>query len=407
MTQILINTRNIRSNQYTFCIAGKGFAQKYVIEDAAKAVAQCNWGPWNASKKKHCLSHVTKLLEAISGGDIIGLINDIVCTKENNQQILEQLPALQKYHNVLGKLAEWSHTVKNIHEWQCLQFVVSDFNESDLKSHGFSVTETSIATAKNRLNIHNDHIIVDTAKRIDREYPDIPDHMKRKIEAHYLRNSRLAANTVLKLPTRSQNKIVYKRHRTCSKRRMWMTFPYNKKISETTFYKYEPEGIGPPRRISDKCSYCVEFHFLNGQLHRFVDKLHSQTTDDLRILEGFESGSESGDSVLGSDLDDDVAYDPFAEKLDALDVVTLDQMENALQSGNYPMSMEDIDVDIWMKRIAAYRTLLRHRESNQKTQEKFDYQLANLGEHELLFLFDYKQNVIVGHCPEELHTNFR
>ena len=130
-----------------------------------------------------------------------------------------------------------------------------------------------------------------------------------------------------------------------------------------------------------------------------LDRLHQQSSpdigdDDMKFMVDVDGDEDVVDDevLLVDDVmaDDDGGgdvYDPFADRYGTLDEDTLCHIEHALDSGDHGILFDDIDVDIWKRRIGAYRTLKRHRESNEKTKQRFKYQLSNLGDDELLFYF--------------------
>ena len=75
-------------------------------------------------------------LRIISGNNnIIYLLYNIVSCTDNHY--FKRLTPLNKYKNVLHKLCEYNHTLNIHNKWRSLQFVISDFNENELKEIRF------------------------------------------------------------------------------------------------------------------------------------------------------------------------------------------------------------------------------------------------------------------------------
>ena len=101
--------------------------------------------------------------------------------------------------------------------------------------------------------------------------------------------------------------------------------------------------------------------------------------------------------------EDDVRYDPFHEHQDVWSEDVLQRFEDGVKKAEW----SDLEKRIWLQRIRSYRLLLEHRVLNEKVNNRFAEQLRNLRNHELLFLMDYKQNVVINHQPEEENWVFR
>ena len=83
-------------------ISGNGHRE--CMSDIVEAMEDINqWRgihEWNDNKRNTWLNDIIKLLSLISGGNLLGLIDDIIKYKHEGHKILDVLPSLQKYHNV-------------------------------------------------------------------------------------------------------------------------------------------------------------------------------------------------------------------------------------------------------------------------------------------------------------------
>ena len=396
-------------------IIGHDFDMNRRFENAGHTIQQClidvadcfkrftHLTPWCAYRRRFWRSLLITILSVVSGGQLVAVVNDIVEYEYNGSKLIDQLPAVNKYKNVIGKIKDYNQTLKHLNRWKSLQYVVPDFSERELKGYGFNCGERSIKRTKELLVAHNG-ISMQSIKQ-NRDYQTTKPHLIEKIHEHYHRKSRPSPNIVLKKLTEERGIPVTKRYMVCSYRRAYDTFPYRQDVSESTFYRYRPPEYAPPKRVSDRCSYCMEYHFINQQLHRLDKRIRCLSEDEEKKEE--EEQEENGELVEDVDGVEEEKYDPFAERHGTLDEDELQRKLELIDESESKNEMTSNEAAIRRSRIEAYRLLVRQRLTNELTQQEFDRQLANLTDHQLLFLFDYKQNLIVGHCPEEEHWKFR
>jgi len=141
-----------------------------------------------------------------------------------------------------------------------------------------------------------------------------------------------------------------------------------------------------PKRVSDKCSFCMEYHLINNHLHHFHDKMcrgahqHSTDEDDEK-----EQELTDPEEVTVPDPHNDAQTGPFAEKYKVLEDSELQAIRRRIDRLTDSKSIDETEARIWRHRVDSYGDFVLHRQTVKKTQDRFDEQLANLGDHELLF----------------------
>lgn len=397
---VAVNPPSLDDHNIRYSIAGSH--QAHCLRDVHDLLsARFRQNPWGTTKRRHLLPHIMNILTVIAAGNLIALITDIVTYSHRQSPLFPQLPDTKRYRNVIEKLGNYHANLHDHQKWKALQFVVPDITVPELNDMNWTVSNRSYNRAMVVLGGNDGNIDMQSTKRYDRIYQGINDDLQKAIYEHYLLNSRSSPNIVLKKLSEERGYPVVKRYMTCSIRSAWHTFPHNKEVKLTSFQKYRPPEFGRPKRDSDKCSYCVEYHFLNHQLHRLYETILTGHP------EGHQPRNLGNDPIVEDEveknLDDEGDYNPFAQRHDPLDTDTINHI---LEYINESIPNEN-DADIWRQRIASYRLALIHRNNSKRIQQKFNDKLQSLTIHELLFVFDYKQNVIVGRCPEEEHWEFR
>ena len=130
-------------------------SQQTCLKQAADALELFPNTPWSDNKKKTLLPNLIRIIKAISGDQIINVVNAVVLRRENNTPIIEQLPAVTPYTNIIRKLGEYADTLNSIDKWKAVQFVAPDIKVRELKALGWTIREEAFNTAKKRLNDHN------------------------------------------------------------------------------------------------------------------------------------------------------------------------------------------------------------------------------------------------------------
>ena len=392
----IINPDAVITDKIRYSVAGH--KQKDCLRDIASLMTKFQQRQWKKSKRDRLLHHIMSILTVIAGGALVDLVNDIVTYSHRIEPLIARLPAVQKYRKVIRKLGDYHSTLDNWEKWKAMQFVVPDLTVSELQSDDWTVSDRSYSTTKRVLSRNNNRIDMTTTERTDRPYPSLPDDLKRDLHDHLLKNSRSSANIVLKKLTEKRGYPVVKRFRNCSIRSIFDTFPRNKEIGLTSFQKLIPPEFGQPKRESDKCSFCIEHHFLGKALRRLL-----READGIRRPESNGSVQDEDDCAL----DDEADHSLFTRRHVQLDDSAIARIRSHIDQSVSNNTMTENDAAVWTQRIASYRLSLIHRNNSRKIQDEFERRLQSLGDHELLFLIDYKQNVVVGHCPDEEHWIFR
>ena len=73
--------------------------------------------PWSNNKSQKLIPLVIRILKAISGNQIIAVINALALRTENRRPIIQQLPAVTPYTNVIRKLGQYADTLNSIDKW--------------------------------------------------------------------------------------------------------------------------------------------------------------------------------------------------------------------------------------------------------------------------------------------------
>ena len=114
---------------------------------------------------------------------------------------------------------------------------------------------------------------------------------------------------------------------TCSWDEAYNTFPVKNNISLTSFYKYKSREFCKPKRISDKCHYCMEYHVLNCQLKKFYrDRIIFEDDQKEIIIDNIDSGDEK--ELIDDEKHDDEHKDyiPINESLQTLSLSKLNDI---------------------------------------------------------------------------------
>ena len=393
---VIINPDAVIRDKIRYSVTGH--KQEQCLQDIAALLPKFRQTEWGKNKRKTLLKHIMAILTVIAGGALVKLVDDILTYSHRVQPLATRLPAVKKYRNVIKKLGDYHSTLDDYEKWKAMQFVVPDLTVSDLQSLSWTVSDRSYRTTKRVLNTNNNRIDMTSTDRIDRDYNDTPADLKRDVHEQYLKHSRSSSNIVLKKETQKRGYPVVKRHLTSSIRAAWDEFPRKGEIGLTTFQKLKGAEFGKPKRDSDKCDYCIEHHFLGKALRR----LHREAIGNPH--------PQSDGVVVDEDdfsLDDDDDRSLFTRRHALLDEPAIARIRSHIDQSVTNGTMTRNDAAIWTQRIASYRLSLIHRNNSRKIQDEFERRLESLSDHELLFLFDFKQNVVVGHCPQEEHWVFR
>ena len=117
-----------------------------------------------------------------------------------------------------------------------------------------------------------------------REHETIINELKKEMDDHYHANSRTSPSEFLSIESKNRGYVVNKRCMTCSYRRAYHTFPREEQVPGVTFYKCRGRKHCPLQRQSDKCSYCMEYYFLNAHLHKFREKMNRKDNDQNVVI---------------------------------------------------------------------------------------------------------------------------
>ena len=361
---------------------------------------------WNDFSSMLFMNVIMLFLRIISGNNLIGLMNEIV--SQNNDQIFNQLAPLNKYNNTIHKLVEYNHELNIQNRWKSLQFVVSDFDKDELKAFGFQCSKRSIRTAKELLASNDNKILIE---KPNCKPPNVLTlEQVEQITQHYYDNSRPSPSEVLKIETKKREIIVQKRYMTCTIAEAYETFAFKDKISKSSFRKYKGNELASPKRITDKCYYCMEYHIINNRLHKLYRRKIERDRDDNVHDVGYDSEDDEKQIMLEDDLivdGDSIAVDVNSVDKTLIELTPLQiaQISHYVNDDINQFSPED--KKIWNKNIADYRVLIKHRNSVKHINDKYNDMIDNIGDKDMVIVGDTKQNIIVCHCPEESHYVFR
>ena len=154
-----------------------------------------------------------------------------------------------------------------------------------------------------------------------------------------------------------------------------------------------------PSRLSDKCSHCAEYYLLNSTLNRkcrHIQLEHQRKLDEQKMKFENDETSEDGDVL------DDMLVD---KSLPELNACKLGKMNECFDDDSIVISEDGRQ--LWKNRLENYELLIAHRSENKETRAKYNADIDDMKQGEMVLAFDHKQNLIVGHCPDEEHWRFR
>ena len=76
-----------------------------------------------AYRRRFWRSLLITILSVVSGGQLVDVVNDIVEYEYNGSKLIDQLPAVNKYKNVIGKIKDYNQTLNHLNRWKSLQIV--------------------------------------------------------------------------------------------------------------------------------------------------------------------------------------------------------------------------------------------------------------------------------------------
>ena len=111
--------------------------------------------------KKDWSSNIILLLEIVSGHNIHALLEVTINFEYRGTAIINSLPCVSRYNTVIDKVKQYNHITPQHEQWKSLQFVVTEFDETELKSKDFFCSHTSIGTTKKVLASNNQCVSLD------------------------------------------------------------------------------------------------------------------------------------------------------------------------------------------------------------------------------------------------------
>ena len=170
--------------------------------------------------------------------------------------------------------------------------------------------------------------------------------------------------------------------------------PFLRKIRLQSQHFISTEG-GNIVQLKDKAINVVLVW--NTQLHALLNEMNTNNDDVAPII------VDDNNDDWKDDAKDDVEIE-VDKSLNQIVPLALDHMIDYINTTD---TLSPHEKDIWRNRIKSYQALSRHRHQNVETQKKFESDIDNIADDELVFVFNYKQNLIVCHCPEETHWKYR
>ena len=382
-----------------YLISGTG--TKLAFDDFVCAMGEMNHNKpikkWNDNRKKYWLDPIIRLLEILSGNDIIALLNDIVDEQYNGNKIFTQLSALYPYNDTMNKLKSANLANDNhMNKWQILQYVTA-FDIDTLQNMGFDCGRDSIKNAKNTLANNNNIPIISKPKKTV-PWSLTPAQIE-AINHHLYINSRPAPSEICKNESKLSGHIVQKRFMCCSYKDAYNTFPDKDQFEYDAFLSHKGKEFALPRRDSDKCHFCKEHHQLNRLLGRKCQAI---------IREEDDQKDETDDDDTDVDSDDDVLEDidfEFDKNVGELSAYRIDRLKEHYDRDD--LVIDENERQLWKNRLDNYELIIAHRAENEATRAKYNKDIDEMKAGEMVVVFDFKQNLVVGHCPNEEHFRFR
>lgn len=202
----------------------------------------------------------------------------------------------------------------------------------------------------------------------------IRSELIQSIESFLKYNSNIASNRVIRLKdNNNQYDYMPVRYLEDNQLEMWKKFPYNDKISKTTFLKYLNinNQYKKPCRLTDLCDYCVWAKDCDQEIRRIINS-----------IENFE----------------------FHERFDPENLI-----KYFLSKKKEAQSLEKInEFEKIIQKLEKYEIVLGHQEIAKIQRDSYNLQRKSklILEKNILIEIDYKQKISIGLSPIQKSSEY-
>eukprot|EP01083_Nonionella_stella_P087077 242110_1 len=149
----------------------------------------------------------------------------------------------------------------------------------------------------------------------------------------------------------------------------------------------------------------MEYHKLKCQLRRKYNAI--QDNDDSKS--DIDDMDCDDNDVIDSDNDDMILdeidirkSDRCVQSLKVDEITSFEQYLNDPDPVLLPSDRKSLKI-----KLMNYKSITKHRQENVATRAKYNDDIDNINADEMVVVIDFKQNLVVGHCPREENWRFR
>jgi len=327
-----------------------------------------------------------------------------------------------------------------------LSFLIAN----ELKERGFQISGSTLSTARKHREINGAGAPVPKPQAPASRKPT-EEATKEQIQKFFYQDdvSLPAANRVISSTKKGETRTIPVRHVECCFSCAFTKFKKqlpDLKVSESTFRRNIPKEIKKPLKKSDLCPICHKGRFLEKRLKEVEKIVHRGCTHAMDLdhclkcpREAEFPSEEVSNPVMGGEsilfLDDEcvsnvsnvsnvcvVCGGEDEEECGCEEVSTpLDESEphalsSSLQSVDSTEAEEEDDREEKkaeetplekLRRLRNQFQLLQdHKKRKDEQRESFRQSLKNLKPGKALLILDFKENILLGGCSEEIHSDF-